>query len=176
VRLEDVERETLFVQPPDLGDAEGGVDAHAIQRAVRDVHLNAEVWRGVDAQIDFFLPSHPGFVGDPVGIVRLDASAGPSAAERGRAAGRDGEPQLHRQSVDEAPQQICELGVPSGRAYDFQHSPVVGESEARSLGKETEETEISPPIDVVEQERLSGWDASLRHGSTSEMSLNLCRL
>src|SRR5206468_3543752 len=72
--LERLEGQRRAVQAPHLGNTQDGIDAHAVQRTAGDVHLDGQVRRRVDTEVDTPFAADARLAGNPVAVVGLEAA------------------------------------------------------------------------------------------------------
>ncbi|HEV3257035.1 MAG TPA: hypothetical protein VG013_09165 [Gemmataceae bacterium] len=105
VRARDVKGKILAIKAPDLGHTQGGVDPQAVERAVGDINLQAQIGRGVAAQVKLVLAADQRLTGDPLALIRLQAPL-PRDDKAGRCFQRHPLLQIKNRKMGAAPYQI----------------------------------------------------------------------
>src|SRR5262245_8203890 len=100
---QEIDAEALAVEAPYFGDAQGGVNCHAVDRAARDVDLDGQIRWGIRSQINLFLFDDGGKIGNVETIVRFQAALQVLAAKCGGTAADDGYVQFFSKGLHESP-------------------------------------------------------------------------
>ena len=143
-----MEGEVRTFQSPELGHAEGGINAHTVKRTAGHVHFNGKVRRRMDSQVQFFYFSHRRLVGNPVASVGFNPALLALAAERRRSAAHNRQALLLGQDSHQHSEEIGRPIVLQERRHDLQHPPVVGHANARPLGERIYQPDVCLPVGV----------------------------
>src|SRR5438874_5599984 len=69
-----VERQRVSFQPPDLWNAQRGVDAEPVHGAAADIDFDSEIWGWIAAQVKTTAAGHAVSIGDPETFVGFNAA------------------------------------------------------------------------------------------------------
>ena len=135
--------QALLIQAQNFRHAQLGVDAHAIEGTVRDVHFDGQVGRRIGAEVDLRFAAHVCFVGDPVAIVGFEAllvALRRSVVERPKWSGRFSScVSVTTSKPKKAARYWC-----MGQRHDFQEASIIGDAQM-PVGKLTQEPGIAFP-------------------------------
>jgi hypothetical protein len=147
--LENVECQSRGVQPPNFGYTQGRIDAHPVQGTVCDIDLDGQIGWWIASQVQLSFALHGSSIGDPVTVVRFQATLFAPAAKRDGPTGTAGHLQFFRQNIDHPTQEVgLALMLPQG-THHFQGSTVVSKAKPPPF-ENAQKSRVGSPVDVTE--------------------------